>query len=77
MSTMLLFLCRPDCVLFCRQEVMRDPVLCEAAGQTYERAAITAWLREHATSYVSGVPVQTPELDTQPHAAQHHPGCGL
>ena len=44
------------------QEVMRDPVLCEADGQTYERAAITAWLQQHGTSFVSGAPAQTSNL---------------
>ena len=44
------------------QEVMRDPVLCEADGQTYERAAITAWLQQHGTSPVTLAPAQTQNL---------------
>jgi U-box domain len=41
---------------------MRDPVLCEADGQSYERAAIIAWLTEHGTSFVSKAPAQTQNL---------------
>ena len=33
-----------------------DPVLC-ADGHSYERAAITAWLKMHGTSPVTGAPV--------------------
>ena len=35
---------------------MDDPVLC-ADGQSYERAAIAAWLAAHGTSPVTGAPV--------------------
>ena len=41
---------------------MRDPVLCEADVQTYERTAISAWLQERGTSFVSGAPAQTQNL---------------
>ena len=47
---------------FRMQEVMRDPVLCMADGQTYERAAITTWLQEHGTSYVTGALVHMHNL---------------
>ena len=52
----------PDTFLLVLQEVMRDPVLCEADGQSYERAAITAWLAEHGTSFVSKAPARTQNL---------------
>ena len=41
---------------------MRDPVVCGADGQTYERAAIAAWLQEHGTSFVTRVPAKTQNL---------------
>ena len=40
---------------------MRDPVLC-ADGNSYERAAVTAWLLQHDTSPVNGSPLAHRDL---------------
>ena len=35
---------------------MEDPVMC-TDGQTYERAAVAAWLATHTTSPLTGAPL--------------------
>ena len=43
------------------QSIMADPV-CTMDGQTYERAAILAWLAKSATSPMTGEPLQSTRL---------------
>lgn len=45
------------------QDFMRDPVMA-ADGQTYERAAITEWFRQHSTSPYTGLELTSKELTT-------------
>ncbi|KAJ1445654.1 hypothetical protein M885DRAFT_414912, partial [Pelagophyceae sp. CCMP2097] len=46
--------------------MMRDPVLC-ADGHSYERRAIDGWLRAHATSPLTNLPLSS--RDTTPNRA--------
>lgn len=41
---------------------MRDPVVCLGDGQTFERAAIAAWLETNDASPISGERLPSKEL---------------
>ena len=42
-------------------EISLDPVLCVGDGHTYERLAAERWLATHATSPLTGQPLEQPE----------------
>ena len=42
-------------------EIFLDPVLCVGDGHTYERLAAERWLATHATSPLTGQPLEQPE----------------
>ena len=42
-------------------EIRLDPVLCVGDGHTYERLAAERWLATHATSPLTGQPLEQPE----------------
>lgn len=37
---------------------MKDPVVLQADGRSYERSAIVEWLKDHDTSPVTGAPLR-------------------
>ena len=44
------------------QEVMQDPVIAVADGNTYERAAIVEWLKKSQTSPITRQPLASSQL---------------
>lgn len=59
-------LCPPSFLCPIGREVMGDPVMC-TDGHSYERTAIATWLRDHATSPCTNLPLT--HLDLVPNIA--------
>mmetsp|Transcript_651 Transcript_651/g.1756 ORF Transcript_651/g.1756 Transcript_651/m.1756 type:complete len:266 (+) Transcript_651:1720-2517(+) len=50
-------------------EIMRDPVVLVGSGNTYEREAITTWLRSHQTDPLSNVTIPSKDQVLVPNVA--------